>query len=154
MIQEAQSASLTIFFTTISPNMPKMIALAKLTKNVFSEDPNDFVMNSLYNTFKIVLEGTKSITLAGSTNNQTFSQAHGLGFVPLVDAFAMQASSGRVFKPNGIDVELWGAKLGMVGDVTFNYVQADKTNIYFNFDNTSSGVDVDIRYLCLESIGA
>ena len=133
--------------------MSKIIALAKLTKNVFSEEPNDFVMNSLYNTFKLILEGTKQITLAASTNNQSFSQPHGLGFVPLVDAFAIQSGADRVFKPNGIDVELWGAKLGMVGDVTFNYVQADKTNIYFNFNNASSQVVVDIRYICMDTLG-
>lgn len=134
--------------------MPRMIALAKLTRNVFSLDPNDFVMNSLYNTFKLVVEGTKSVTIAASTNNQTFTQAHGLGFVPLVDAFARRSGENQVFKPNGIDVDLWGAKLGMNGDVRFNYVQADKTNIYFNFDNAGSAVNTDIRYFCLEAIGA
>lgn len=154
MSREQQRISHFIFFTITLLNMPRMIALAKLTKNVFSEDPNDFVLNSLYNGFKLVVEGTKSITLSASTINQTFSQAHGLGFVPLVDAFAKRNGETQVFKPNGIDVDLWGAKLGMSGDVTFNYVQADITNIYFNFDNIGSAVDVDIRYFCLESIGA
>lgn len=132
-----------------------IVALAKIGRNVFSSDPNDFIFNSLYNTFKIVLEGTKSITLLASTNNQTFSQAHGLGFVPLVDAFAKRTSAAQVFKPNAIDIELWGAKLGMIGDVKFNFVQADLTNIYFNFDNAKgSAVDVDVRYFALEAIGA
>lgn len=132
--------------------MSNIIALAKLNTNVFSEEPNDFVFNSLYNTFKILLEGTKSITLAATTANQTFSQAHGLGFIPMVDAFAKRTSASQVFKPNGIDVAVWGAKLGMSGDVTFNYVRADATNIYFNFDNDGSAVDVDIRYFCIEGI--
>jgi len=134
--------------------MTRIVALAKLTKNVFSTDPNDFIFNSLYNTFKIVVEGTKSVTLAASTNNQTFSQAHGLGYVPLVDAFAKRTSASQVFKPNGIDVELWGAKAGMIGDIRFNYVQADITNIYFNFNNAKgSTVDLNIRYFALEAIG-
>lgn len=129
-----------------------IIALAKIGENVFSEDPNDFIMNSLYNTFKIILVGTKDVTLAASTANQSFSQAHGLDFIPLVDAFANQDGATRVFKPNGMDVELWGAKLGMAGDVTFNYVQADATNIIFNFDNDSTQVTVHIRYFALEAI--
>jgi len=132
--------------------MENIVALAKIGENVFSEDPNDFVMNSLYNSFKLILVGTKTITLAANTTNQSFTQAHGLDFIPLVDAFANQDGSDRVFKPNGIDVELWGAKLGMTGDVIFNYVQADGTNITFNFDNNDSEVQVHIRYFCLEAI--
>lgn len=129
-----------------------IVALAKIGENVFSEDPNDFVMNSLYNTFKLVLVGTKTVTLAASTTNQSFTQAHGLEFTPLVDAFANQDGANRVFKPNGTDVELWGAKLGMSGDVRFNYVQADGTNIIFNLDNNGTEVDVHIRYFALEAI--
>lgn len=130
-----------------------IVALAKLTKNVFSTEPNDFIYHSSYNTFKIILEGTKNITLAASTNNQTFSQAHGLGFIPLPDAFAKRSGASQVFKPNGRDVELWGAKLGMTGDVKFNKVTADIDNLYFNFDNAKgSTVDVSIRYFCLEAI--
>ena len=122
-------------------------------KNVFSTNVNDFIFNSLLNTFKIVVEGTKSITLAASTNDQVFTQAHGLDFVPLVDAFAKRTSASQAFKPNAVDIELWGAKLGMTGDVRFNYVEADETNIYFSFNNAKgSTVAVDIRYFCLESI--
>lgn len=133
--------------------MENIVALAKIGENVFSEDPNDFVMNSLYNTFKLILVGTKTVTLAASTNNQSFTQAHGLDFIPLVDAFAKRDGASQVFKPNGRDVELWGAKLGMTGDVVFNYVEADATNITFNFDNADgSPIDVDIRFFCLEAI--
>lgn len=129
-----------------------IVALAKIGENVFSEDPNDFVMNSLYNTFKIVLVGTKTVALAASTPNQSFSEPHGLEFIPLVDAFARQDGEDQVFKPNGRDVELWGAKLGMVGDVVFNYVEADATNMIFNLSNDGAAVDVLIRYFCLEAI--
>lgn len=133
--------------------MTRIIALCRLTKNVFSLEPNDFVFNSLYNTFKIILEGTKSITLAASTNNQIFTQAHGLTFVPLMDGFAKRTSASQVFKPNATDVELWGVKLGMVGDIDFNYIEADDTNIYMNFDNRKgSTVAINVRYFCLESI--
>lgn len=140
---------------TIPASNENIIALAKIGRNVFSSNPNDFILNSLVNTFKIVVEATKSITLAASTNGQVFSQAHGLGFIPLVDAFAKRTAGSAAFKPNCIDIELWGAKLGMTGDVKFNYVEADITNIYFSFDNAKgSTVAVDIRYFCLEAIGA
>jgi hypothetical protein len=132
--------------------MENIVALAKIGENVFSEDPNDFVMNSLYNSFKLILVGTKTVTLAASTNNQSFTQAHGLDFIPLVDAFANQDGADRVFKPNGMDVELWGAKLGMTGDVVFNYVQSDDEDIIFNFDNDGAEIDVHIRYFALEAI--
>lgn len=133
--------------------MTYIVAVSKIGEAVNSLDPNDFIYHSEYNTFKIILEGTKAITLAASTANQSFTQAHGLPFIPLPDAFAKRSGVSQVFKPNGIDVELWGPKLGMVGDITFNYIAADATNIIFNFDNDKgSTVDVSIRYFCLEEI--
>lgn len=133
--------------------MTNIIAVARIGKKANSTDPNDFIFHSSYNTFKIVLEGTKSITLAASTNNQSFTQAHGLRFIPLMDGFAKRSGVNQVFKPNGKDVENWGAKLGWIGDVIFNYIEADATNITFNFDNAKgSTVAVDIRYFCLEKV--
>lgn len=130
----------------------QVIKVAKKGKSAHSLDPNDFVFHSSYNTFKILKEGTKTITLSASTNNQTFSEAHDLApfTIPIVTAFAKRDSASQVFAPNGFDVELWGAKLGSAGDVTFNYVQADKDNIYFNFDNAKgTTVAVTIRYFIL-----
>lgn len=127
----------------------QVIKVAKKGVSANSTDPNDFVFHSDYNTFKILYEGTKQVTLSASTANQTFSQAHGLESftIPLVSAFAKRSGASQVFAPNGFDVEIWGAKLGMSGDVTFNYVQADSSNIYFNFDNDdTSSVTVYIRY--------
>lgn len=116
-------------------------------------DPNDFLFHSDYNTFKIILEATKSITLAASTNNQSFTEAHNQKFIPLIHAFAKRDSASQVFLANSLDVELYGPKLGAVGDVTFNYVQADATNIIFNFSNAKgSTVAVSIRYFVLEKV--
>lgn len=130
-----------------------VIALAKIGRNVFSSDPNDFILHTSYNGFKIVVEATKQVTLAASTNNQSFTEPHGLNFIPLPDAFAKRSGVSQVFKPNGREVEIWGAKLGMSGDIVFNYVEADETNVIFNFDNAkASTVVVDIRYFCLEAI--
>lgn len=133
--------------------MTNKIMVAKIGKNVFSLDPNDKIFDSELNTFKIILEGTKSITLAASTNNQTFTQAHGLGWIPVADAFAKRSGVNQVFRPNSYDVELWGPKLGMKGDVRFNYVAADINNIIFNFDNAKGvTVNVSIRYFVLEGV--
>jgi hypothetical protein len=134
--------------------MTQVIKVAKIGKSTDSTDPNDFIFHSDYNTFKIILEGTKQVTLAASTANQTFTQAHGFNsFVPLVSAFAKRDGVAQVFLPNGVDVETYGAKAGFDGDIKFNYVATNPTNIVFNFDNNkASEVVVDIRYFLLEKV--
>lgn len=133
--------------------MTQIIAVSKLTRNVLTAtDPNHFLFHSSYNTFKIILEGTKSVSLTASTSDQSFTQAHSLSFIPLVTGFAKQSTVSQVFLPNSRDVYLWGPKLGWTGDVIFNYIKSDSTNITFNFSNNGSAVTVNIRYYCLESI--
>lgn len=134
----------------------QVVKIAKSGKNVeTATDPNDFIFHSSYNTFKIIAEGTKNVTLAASTNNQSFTQSHGLPYIPVVAAFAKRSGASQVFAPNGFDVELWGGKLGMAGDITFNYIESDSTNLIFNFSNAKvTTVDVSIRYFILEKIEA
>jgi hypothetical protein len=133
--------------------MTYVVAVAKIGERADSTDPNDFIFHSSYNTFKIVLEGTKSVTLAAATNNQSFTQAHGLRFIPLVDAFAKLSTDAVVCRPNGVIIETWGNKASFAGDVKFNYISADATNITFNFDKANAGTeDVSIRYFCLEKV--
>jgi hypothetical protein len=131
-----------------------IVAVARIGKNVFSINPNDFIFHSDYNTFKIVVEATKNITLATSTSNQTFTQAHLQTFIPLPAAFAKQASISQVFLPNADNVDLWGPKLGWTSTgVRFNYIACDATNIIFNFDNSNGSTkDIAIRYFILEKI--
>lgn len=131
----------------------QVVKVAKIGKNAFSTNPNDFIFHSDYNSFKIVAEGTKVITLAGATANQSFTEPHGLSFIPLIAGFAKRTGASQVFLPNGVDVELWGAKAGMIGDITFNYIASDNTNMIFNFDNDKvSTVEVSIRYFLLEKV--
>ena len=117
-------------------------------------DPNDFIFHSDYNTFKIIKEATKSITLAASTTNQSFTEAHGQRFIPLIHAFAKQSTLSQVFLPNSENINTYGPKAGWTGTgVVFNYVQADDTNIIFNFDNTTgSSVSISARYFVLEAV--
>ena len=134
--------------------MNQVVKVAKIGKDVRSTDPNDFIFHSDYNTFKIILEGTKQVTLDASTADQTFTEAHGFNsFVPLISAFAKDTTLSQVFLPNGVNVELYGAKLGAVGDVKFNYVATDPTNMIFNFDNDdTSERTINIRYFLLEKV--
>lgn len=134
--------------------MNQVVKVAKIGKSINSANPNDFIFHSDYNTFKIILEGTKTVTLVASTANQSFTQAHGFNsFVPLVSAFAKRSGVAQVFSPNGVDVETFGAVAGFAGDIKFNYVATDPNNIIFNFDNDKvSNVDVSIRYFLLEKV--
>jgi len=126
--------------------------VAKIGKRADSSEPNDFIFHSDYNTFKIIAEGTKTVTLLASTADQSFTQAHSLdSFIPILTAFAKRDGVAQVFAPNGVDVESYGVRDGFDGDIKFNYVATNATNMIFNFDNDKvSTVDVDIRYFLLE----
>lgn len=128
--------------------------IAKIGKSINSNNPNDFIFHSDYNTFKIIKEGVKNVTLTASTTNQSFLEPHNIDtFIPLAHAFARVSGVERVFAPNGVDVEVYGAKLGFEGDIKFNYVATDGENILFNFDNNkTSNVSVYIKYYLLEKV--
>lgn len=135
--------------------MRQILAASKQGKNVLtSSDPNDFIFHSDYNTFKIIVQATKSITLAASTSNQSFTQAHGLSFIPLVTGFARVSGEDNVFMPNQEGIFAWNSVSGVIGNfVKFNYIKVDATNITFNFDNANGSTkSVSIRYFCLEAI--
>lgn len=134
--------------------MDNVVKVARIGKSANSTDPNDFIFHSLYNTFKIVKEATKVVTLLASTANQSFTEAHNINsYVPLVSAFAKKTGEAWVFLPNGLDVDTFGAKAGLLGDITFNYVASDPNNIIFNFNNDSaSTAEVSIRYFLLEKV--
>lgn len=135
--------------------MTNIVAVAKIGKDVSKiTNPNDFIFHSNYNTFKIIKEATKVISLAASTSNQSFTEPHLQSFIPLVTAFAKESTLAQVFLPNSGNVSLWGPKLGWVETgVRFNYVKADTTNITFNFDNSNGSIiSVSIRYFVLEKV--
>jgi hypothetical protein len=135
--------------------MTQVVAVSKIGMDVEeSTDPNDFVFHSEYNTFKIILEGTKQVTLAASTSNQSFTQAHFLDFIPLMTAFAKEPSKDQVFLPNSQNVNSYGVDSGWDGTgVTFNYVSATATNMIFNFDNDNGTPQlVNIKYYILEKV--
>lgn len=131
----------------------QVVKVAKKGKSAFSTNPNDFVFHSEYNTFKIIKEATKQVTLDASTADQSFLEPHLKSYIPIVTAFAQRDGISQVFAPNSFDVESWSAKGGMSGYVKFNYVASTASNIIFNFDNDSgSPRSVNIRYFLLEKI--
>jgi len=73
------------------------IAVSVAGKNTSSSEPRDFVLNSQYDTFKIVATGSGTLSVnAGSTNS--VSIAHGLSFVPLVMFWCeLSPGSGKWF---------------------------------------------------------
>jgi len=132
----------------------QVVKVAKIGNSTDSLDPNDYIFHSSYNTFKIVLEGTKSVTLLASTTNQTFTQAHGFDtFIPLISAFAKRDAINQVFLPNGVDIETYTAGAGFDGDIKFNYTATDSNNMIFNFDNNKgTTIGVTIKYYLLERV--
>ena len=125
--------------------------VAKKGKRADSTEPNDFIFHSDYNTFKIIKEGTKSVTHDGSPATQTFTQWHDSGFIPLVSAFIKVSGESFAYPPNGIGVLLASAKAMVTNGVEFDYVEADYSNITFSI-TTSSNKNIDIRYFLLEGI--
>src|SRR5258708_6345789 len=134
--------------------MTKIVAIAKIGKSVFSTNINDFIFHSTYNSFKIIKEATFVISLAASTNNQSFYISHGQIFIPLVAAFAKQTGIAQVFLPNADNIDTWGPKAGWTSTgIRFNYVAADIDHVIFNFNNTIASVkEVSIRFFLLEKV--
>ncbi len=131
-----------------------IIAVTRKTYNVLSEvDPNRFIFNSEYNTFKIIKEGIKSCSLIGSTNGQIFTQPHYLEFIPLINAFAKEEGVDAIYAPNSEFVIMVGPKTDFfTTGVKFVSIGADDTNIFFKFDNSESATNVNVKYYCLEAI--
>ena len=131
--------------------MTQVIKVAKIGKSTNSTNPNDFIFHSEYNTFKIIAEGTKTVNHDGSPATQTFTQAHGLSFIPLVSAFIKVVGESLVYPPNSYGVVVASSKVLITNGVKFDYVETDATNITFSI-TTSSNKNINIRYFLLEKI--
>lgn len=128
------------------------LAVAKNGQSALSSDPNDFIFNSLYNTFKIVAEDTYIVSHNGSPDTQIFSVPHGLDFIPLVAAFILVEGETQAYPPNGSGVTVATSDSLITNGVKFDYVEADDTRVYFSITNTGGGKTINIRFLCLEGI--
>lgn len=135
-----------------------VLKVPKSNKSISSTNPNDFIFHSDLNTLKMIKNSTIQGTLLADTFDQTITVAHGLDYIPLVNAFAKSDAypgfGSRVFGINSEDIYFSGPKAGLWSSgIKFNYAQAGTTNISFNFDNKDYEDHViNINYYCLEKI--
>ncbi len=128
--------------------MTQVLAISKAGEDVLTAtDPNDFIFNSQYNTFKILAEGTLTSQTVDA-DPKTFTVAHGLGYAPNFYAFCKF--------PDG--------KTAMAGPLSFPFdrdtrqfftgpnftPEADSTNLYFVFTKPGANYDVDIKWYAFE----
>jgi hypothetical protein len=118
------------------------LAISKSGINVLTAtNPNDFIFHSLYNTLKIIAEGTLLNQIVDA-HPKTFTVAHGQSIIPIVFAF--------VKFPDG--------KIGLPVAYAYNNssqmlhtVRVSATNISFEFYRTGANYTVDIKYYVFEA---
>lgn len=124
--------------------MPIQVKISKNGIDVNkSQNPNDFIFHSDYNTFKIIKTGTR-LTQSVTANPTTFTVAHGFSFTPIVYGFCKfpdgyVAMPGEKERADAIPIDrMWN-------------IEVDATNIYFSFTKGASNYNVDLRYYVFES---
>jgi hypothetical protein len=129
--------------------MSYKLAVSKYGYSVLTEtNPNNFIFNSDYNTFKIIGSGTYSNSISSSTYFQTFSLSHGLSYTPLVHAFCKENSTSYILLPNE---RLTSPMVSDIEVIRFEYVEANSSSIVFCLSNPSySSKSFTIRYLLFE----
>jgi len=125
--------------------MSYKIAISKTGKNVLTiTDPNDFIFNSDYNTFKIIATGT--ITQVVNFASPTIQFAHGLSYIPLVHCFMKADTNDEAVPPNF----MW-LQTGVYYFVGIDTVSADATNVYIPVRQFNAfNVTIKIRYYIFE----
>lgn len=111
--------------------MAQVIKVSKAGVNVLTAtDPNDFIMDSTLNTFKIIAEGTHQHTV-GTTATESFSQkAHSQSGTPFVIAYCKFADGS---------VSPIGCKAGAGVNAWTTEMRVDGTNIDFGYINDTGG---------------
>lgn len=108
-----------------------------------SSDPNDFIVDSSLNTFKIISEGTLTSQTVDSAS-KTFTVSHGLSYIPVIFAFC-KFPDGKVYLPNSIQ--------SSTSTSFFRSwrVSVDSSNLKFTFQKVGSNYNVDIKYYIFEA---
>lgn len=105
---------------------------------------NDYIFDSTLNTFKILTEGTLSMTLGQSPFGiQEGTVAHGQSGTPFVIGFCKY---GTVVMQPGQQIYHGGT----ASDTYFSDLHVDGTNIYFQYGNNQSSVSVVFKYYIVE----
>lgn len=124
--------------------------------DVLTAADNNLVMSSAFNLFKIVATGTASVTgddrsgsglWAATSATNTFTLAHGLGYVPTYLVYGDQTGSLRNYYPGGYAFNASMANYPFEAEVQ---VYADATNfkIFFSTRGGSnfSATTLSLRY--------
>jgi len=136
-----------------APSITESDTVLKIAKDgvnaLTSTNPNDFIMHTDLNTFKIIGAGTL-LSQTVNANPKEFKIAHGLTFAPNFYAFCKF--------PDG--------SVAMAGPLSFNFLgtgaspstsygeftpEIDSTYIYFNLSRFGSNYNVDISYVIFET---
>lgn len=128
---------ITVYF-----NNPQ-VRVSKIGVNALSSNnPNDYIFHSAYNTFKILAEG---VLLAQTIDSdpKTITVAHGQSVTPTAFAFA-RYPDGYVAKPREVPHS---------GELERYFeLDMDDTNLYFEFyKGVTANYDVDIKYFIFEA---
>ena len=128
--------------------MTQILAVSKATKNVLTAtSPNDFILHSLYNSFKIIAQGTTTYTIGAEQWSEAFKTvAHGQATKPFVFSFILWS--------DGLISMAGGSKKGsLVGsDQIYNssYI-VDSTYIKWGFQSFSASTEsITIAYIICE----
>lgn len=120
--------------------------ISKTGVDVKTGDDKDMVLTSKYPVLKGSLSGSGVVSVPRTAATQTVTIAHGLGYIPMVQAF-YNDRDGDEFDPNYF-YEFPAATIWGVVDFYFE-VKADATNVYLLFsidDYGAGGAAIDIRY--------
>ena len=130
--------------------MTQTIRVTKEGKDVLtSTNPNDFIFNSDYNTFKIIDTRTL-LAQTVAADPTTITQPHGQDYIPAIMAFA-KFPDGYATLPGSWNSDSFTAVGGTLRVAQW-VVEIDATNMYFIFyRNGLAGYDVDIKYYIFES---
>ncbi len=119
----------------------KVFKVAKTNAAVTSTNPNDFVINSSYNSPKVVKQGTISQALPTTGGESFLNLAHGLNYTPLTLGFC---------KFNNNEVGIVGNKHAGA-DFFFTNLRVNATNVRFGYRNSTGGsYTPTFRYLATE----
>ena len=111
------------------------LKISKPGYDILTAGVKDQIFNSSYNSFKIVAQGTTSISVPTSGGGSV-TIAHGLSFTPAFLSFCQLSDSSMSFPPDSY---------GLTNGEGF-YCASDSTNIRFNADSYGTAYTAYIYY--------
>ena len=123
----------------------KLVASKASINALTATNPNDFIFNSDYNTFKIIARGTASFDIGAGLFTKTV--AHGQSYIPLAIAFMICDSNEEVMLPG-----FQWFHTPPYDDLGFYQLLMDSTNIIFYGRSVRvTTTTIKFRYYIFES---